>query len=121
MYHCSMYSKELMKGTLEVIILRLLSDNKRMYGYEITQQVKIESDGKLLIKEGSLYPALHKLLDDGVLTFEEEMIGKRVRKYYSLTSKGEERKVALLEEMDSFLNTMRQVIFNPPSLSPNVT
>ncbi len=57
-----MNTTELLKGTLSTIILKMLADNGKMYGYEITQKVKELSDNKILVKEGSLYPALHKLL-----------------------------------------------------------
>jgi len=83
MYYCNMYSKELLKGTLEVIVLKLLSENDKMYGYELSLRVKEETDGKIHLKDGSLYPALHKLTKDGLLTYEEVNIGKRVRKYYN--------------------------------------
>ena len=61
MYIYSMQSNELLKGTLSTMILKLLKDNERMYGYEITQEIKQRTDGEITIKEGSLYPALHKL------------------------------------------------------------
>ena len=57
-------NNELFKGTLQTIILNLLSENERMYGYEITQKVKFITQGELLLKEGALYPALHKLEAD---------------------------------------------------------
>ena len=44
----------------------------RMYGYEISQRVKELSDGKILLKDGSLYPALQKMNKDGLVTYEEE-------------------------------------------------
>ncbi|SEL81475.1 transcriptional regulator, PadR family [Aquimarina amphilecti] len=106
-----MYSKELLKGTLSVIILNLLSERGRMYGYEIFQQVKERSDGKILLKDGSLYPALQKMKKEGLLSCEEEYIGKRVRKYYLLTSKGEEEKVNYIEELKDFMMTLNKVIF----------
>ncbi|MFD2565353.1 PadR family transcriptional regulator [Aquimarina rubra] len=106
-----MYSKELLKGTLSVMILNLLSEKGRMYGYEIFQQVKERSDGKILLKDGSLYPALQKMKKDGLLTSEEEYIGKRVRKYYLLTPKGEEKKVTYVEELKDFMMTLNNVIF----------
>ena len=56
MYYCSMYSKELLKGTIDTIILNLLANNDKMYGYEISQRVKEQTDGKILLKDGSLYP-----------------------------------------------------------------
>lgn len=79
---------ELLKGTLSTLILKLLHENGRMYGYELTQLVKTKTAGKVVLKEGSLYPTLHKLLDEGFITVEEEYIGKRVRRYYSTTAAG---------------------------------
>lgn len=110
MYICSMYSKELLKGTLSVIILNLLAENGRMYGYEIYQHVKQRSDEKILLKDGSLYPALQKMTKDGLLTYEEEYIGKRVRKYYLLTAKGRVEKTALLDELKDFIATLNKLI-----------
>ena len=107
-----MYSKELLKGTLTAIILNLLAENGRMYGYEIFQMVKERSDGKILLKDGSLYPALQKMLKDELVNYEEEFIGKRVRKYYALTSKGKVEKVAYLQEIKDFISTLEKVI-NP--------
>lgn len=112
-----MYSKELIKGTLEVIVLRLLCQNQRMYGYEIAQRVKEVTDSKILIKEGSLYPALHKLKSDGLVSIEEVSIGKRVRKYYRLTAKGESKKDILLAQLDDFLKTIRLLVFDNPNTS----
>src|SRR6185503_17622571 len=83
-----MYSSELIKGTLKTIILKLLSDNQRMYGYEITQRVKDLTGDKIQLTEGALYPSLHSLEAEGILTTETVNIGKRVRKYYTLTKKG---------------------------------
>ncbi len=107
-----MYSKELLKGTLEVIVLKLLSEHGKMYGYELSQMVKEQTDGKIYLKDGSLYPALHKLTGKGILTTEEVRIGKRVRKYYQITKKGQAQKDSLVEEMRDFIHTMEKVIFN---------
>ncbi len=62
-----MYSKELTKGTLQPIILKLLSQHDKMYGYEITQKVKALTKGKIDISEGALYPILHKLEKNNIL------------------------------------------------------
>ena len=62
-----MHSSELLKGTLQTIILKLLRDNPKLYGYEITQRVKELSEGTILLTEGSLYPTLHKLEAEGYL------------------------------------------------------
>ena len=55
------YSPELIKGTLKTIILKLLADNGRMYGYEITQRVRELTSERIQITEGALYPTLHAL------------------------------------------------------------
>lgn len=114
MHLCSMYSKELLKGTLTAIILKLLAEHDRMYGYQIAQKVKELSDNKILIKEGSLYPALHKLREDGLVSIETVNIGKRIRRYYSLTTKGENEKAAKVSEIEDFIATIKNVLsFNP--------
>jgi PadR family transcriptional regulator PadR len=110
MYLCSMYSKELLKGTLSAIVLKLLAVNGKMYGYQIAQIVKQLSDDKILIKEGSLYPALHKLKDDGLIEVQTENIGKRVRHYYSLTPKGVKVKQEKEAELKDFMYTINKII-----------
>ena len=111
MYIGLMYSKELLKGTISAIILNLLAENGKMYGYEIFQRVKELSDEKILLKDGSLYPALQKMTKDGLLQFEEQHIGKRVRKYYSLTPKGVEKKAEYLQELKDFIATINHIVF----------
>ncbi|MDN5215186.1 helix-turn-helix transcriptional regulator [Fulvivirgaceae bacterium BMA12] len=114
-----MNSTELIKGTLTTIILKLLADNGKMYGYEITQRVKELSDNKILIKEGSLYPALHKLLKDGLVQVETVNIGKRIRKYYSITKQGELKKQVQSDELKEFLQTIHGMIFPQQDLLSN--
>jgi PadR family transcriptional regulator PadR len=111
MYIRSMYSKELLKGTLSAILLKLLAENERMYGYEISQRVSELTGGKILLKDGSLYPALQKMTADGLLSFKEEYIGKRVRKYYVLTTKGKQETTVYLEELKDFMTTLNKIVF----------
>ena len=111
MYIRSMYSKELLKGTLSAMILKLLAENERMYGYEISQHVKELTGGKIHLKDGSLYPALQKMTADGLLTYKEEYIGKRVRKYYMLTKKGKTETAAYISELKDFIATLNKVVF----------
>lgn len=107
-----MYSKELIKGTLQPIILKLLEDNGRMYGYEITQKVKELTKDRIELTEGALYPTLHKLELEGIVKAEQEYIGKRVRKYYKLTKSGSKEVVSRTQDVRDFLHSM-QLIFNP--------
>ena len=104
------YSSELIKGTLKTIILKLLKDNKRMYGYEITQTVKALTNGKIELTEGALYPSLHSLEAEGVLITETEYIGKRVRKYYSLSPEGKTITKEKVSELADFMNTLRVLL-----------
>lgn len=105
-----MYSKELLKGTLKPIILRLLEENGRMYGYEIAQKVKALSGEKILIKEGSLYPSLHSLLQDGLLESESVKIGRRTRKYYSLSKTGQAKVPQMVQEVQDFMASLKLVL-----------
>jgi PadR family transcriptional regulator PadR len=111
-----MFSKELLKGTLSALILKLLADEGKMYGYEMAQRVREQSGNKILIKDGSLYPALQKMTEDGLVTFKEETVGGRIRKYYFLTSKGKKQGIASLKELEDFISTISMVAFPKPKL-----
>lgn len=100
------YSSELIKGTLKTIVMKLLADNKKMYGYEITQKVKDLTSDKIQITEGALYPTLHALEAEGLLTTQTEYIGKRVRKYYSLSPAGKTKTKEKISELADFMDTM---------------
>ena len=73
-----MGNQKLYKGSLQTILLTLLENNEKMYGYEITQHVKELTKGELQITEGALYPALHKLESDGLLDVEVVKVGNRI-------------------------------------------
>ncbi len=81
------------KGSLTTIILKLLEENRQMYGYEMTKAVREVTNNKMDITEAALYPALHKLLDEGLLETTSEVVDGRLRKYYSLTKKGKKETV----------------------------
>jgi DNA-binding PadR family transcriptional regulator len=112
-----MYSTELLKGTLKTIILKLLADNKKMYGYEITQRVKELTMDRIQITEGALYPTLHALEADGLVTTETEFIGRRVRKYYSLSPAGKTRAKEKVKELASFIETMVSLLDIKPRIA----
>jgi PadR family transcriptional regulator, regulatory protein PadR len=105
-----MHSPELLKGTLQTIVLKVLKDNGRMYGYEITQRVMELSDGRIQLTEGALYPTLHKLEGEGLLKTEIVNIGKRVRKYYTLTAEGKVFAKDRVFEFVDFIKTMSAVL-----------
>ncbi len=89
------------KGSLTTIILKLLDENTRMYGYEMTRAVREVTMNKMDITEAALYPALHKLVDEGFLETTSEIVEGRLRKYYALTQKGKTEsgyKISALKE-----------------------
>ena len=90
---------ELLKGTLSLLILSLLS-RKAMYGYEIAATVHRDTDGAFTWREGSLYPSLHKMEQGGLIVGEwEEKETGRKRRYYHITKDG---KAALKEKLQSW-------------------
>ena len=110
-----MIANDLLKGTLRTIILKLLSENDRLYGYEITKKVEELSKGKIRLTFGALYPVLHKLEAEGYLKTEKESIGKRIRIHYSLTDNGKGWATSKLQEFSEFVETMNYIL-NPSVL-----
>ena len=105
-----MKNSQLYKGSLNTIVMKLLEENGRMYGYEITQKVKEITSGELKITEGALYPALHKLEAEGVLEVEVENVDNRLRKYYKLTEKGTKETINRLAELEDFIRNMQSLV-----------
>lgn len=101
-----MESNELIKGTLKTIILNLLSEKGKMYGYEMTQTIKDLTKEEIHIKEGSLYPALHSLVAEGYLTTESVVVDGRIRKYYKLTRTGKSEARKKFDEFKEFIAIM---------------
>jgi len=119
MYICipniDMYMKkqqQLYKGSLNTIIMKLLEQNGKMYGYEITQHVKEITDGEMNITEGALYPALHKMEAEGFLDVEMARVDGRIRKYYKLTENGVKETASRMEELENFIRNMQNIV-NP--------
>jgi PadR family transcriptional regulator PadR len=110
-----MKSKEYIKGTIRTIILKLLSEHPRMYGYEINQKVAELSGNEIQLTYGALYPILYKLESEGMLTTESELVDNRARKYYSLSEKGKKIAVEKVSELRKFLETMEHVLKPDPS------
>lgn len=83
-------SDNLKRGTIELSVLSLLK-NGDMYGYEISQQLFIQSGELYQIQESSLYPSLYRMVEKGLISDRSEKVGKRrVRVYYHLETAGEE-------------------------------
>lgn len=100
---------KLLTGTLEMMMLEVLSQGPS-YGYEIVQTVLTRSGGRFDLKEGSLYPALHRLERQKLLgSYWTEHDGRR-RKYYKLTAAGRKALAARREEWKSFATGVNGVL-----------
>ncbi len=112
-----MISTDLLKGSLKTIVLKLLEENGRMYGYEITRRVEEMTSGKVKLTYGALYPVLHKLEAEGAVLTESENFNNRTRIYYSLTPAGRSVMKEKLQEMKDFLDAISQILNPQPGLS----
>lgn len=83
------YERQMKKGVLDMIVLKLLA-SEAMYGYQIIQEMKEKGGEIFLLKDGTLYPILYRLEDDGLVSSRwSEAEGKQVaRKYYEITAEG---------------------------------
>ena len=112
-----MISTNLLKGSLQTIVLKLLEENGRMYGYEITGKVEELTTGKIKLTYGALYPVLHKLEAEGAVITESENFKNRTRIYYSLTPAGRNVMKEKMLEMKEFLDAISQILNPTPGLS----
>ena len=96
------YRRELLKGSTETLILSLLAEES-MYGYMLVKEIDRRSNGYFQLKEGTLYPALHRLERDGLVEGEwEEAKSGQSRRYYHIKPVGRERLNCLRQEWDLF-------------------
>lgn len=107
-----MISNEHFKGSINSIILYLLSQEKELYGYEICQKVKNKTNGEISFTEGAIYPSLHKLEKKLLISSRREAINGRTRKYYSLTEVGKEECKKQVNSLKSLFAAMTS-IFGP--------
>jgi len=105
-----MIDAQFYKGTLQPIVLKLLQENDKMYGYEIIQHIKELTNSVFEIKEGALYPILHKLEAEGMIVVEAVKVDGRIRKYYKLTESGKKEAVNRLSLLAETLNQIQQIL-----------
>jgi Predicted transcriptional regulators len=103
------YEQQMKKGVLEMLVLRLLFEREK-YGYQLICELREKSDDLFLLKEGTLYPILYRMEDDGLVVSKwSEPKGKEVsRKYYSITEEGRET----LEQLQILWNRFTEKVDN---------
>jgi PadR family transcriptional regulator, regulatory protein PadR len=89
-----------LQGSLDLLVLKTLSQRSRLHGYGIVLHIQRASDELLQVEEGSLYPALHRMEQNGWISSEWALTEtNRKAKYYKLTAAGRKQ---LQEAQESF-------------------
>ena len=106
--------RELKRGSLELIVLHLLSLGEA-YGYEIVSTLTARTDGSLEVTDGTLYPVLYRLERGGFVAIRWETPQRGVpRKYYRLTKAGEAELARLTHEWNTFASAMARLLRQQP-------
>jgi PadR family transcriptional regulator, regulatory protein PadR len=101
---------ELLQGTLDLLILRTLQLGPA-HGHAIAKAIEHSSEDVLLVEEGSLYPALHRLIKRGWISFEEGIWeNNRKEKFYRLTPKGKKQLALETSKWEKFVRAMARVL-----------
>ena len=102
--------RELLKGNTESLLLALLIQ-EAMYGYQLVKELQRRSQGYFQFREGTLYPALHRLEQDGLVEarWQASPTGQQ-RRYYYLTDKGRMDLQARLSTWNGFARAMALVL-----------
>jgi len=101
---------DLIPGTLDMLVLQTLVLGP-MHGYAIGQHIARISDQVLVVEQGSLYPALERLLDAGLVTAKwEQTPARRRARYYTITASGRKRLGADISSFDRVLLAINRVM-----------
>jgi len=102
--------KNLIGGSAILLVLTLLNE-KDMYGYQIIKEIEERSDSTFQFKEGSLYPVLHKLKNNGyVKSYTAKGDTGKNRKYYQITLVGQKHLKAQEEQWKLFSVSVNKVL-----------
>lgn len=105
------YSRELLRGNTDSLLLFLIAEQGRIHGYQLIKEARSRSGGYFQFREGTIYPALHKLEADGLVEgqWQTQASGQQ-RRYYRITPKGREALERRLSMWFSFARAMQLVI-----------
>ncbi len=103
-------NKKFLNGTLNTIVLALLRENGKMYGYEICQLTKEKTDNKILLTEGAIYPTLHRLEKDGLIISSKEKVNGRTRKYYAINQSSLQEVESQIDLLSQFTGHLRSLL-----------
>ena len=104
------YLRELLKGNTDCLLLSLINCQP-MYGYQIIKELEKRSSGYFQFKEGTLYPALHRLERSELIKGEWQLLPSgQPRRYYSITRKGQEVLATRLATWQDFSTAVRAIV-----------
>ena len=100
-----------LQGSLDLIVLKTLSQRGKLHGYGIVQHIQRASDELLRVEEGSLYPALHRMQQSGWIASEWALTetGRRA-KYYRLTPAGRKRLLQAVGDFEELVKGIRTML-----------
>jgi len=102
---------DILQGTLALLVLKSLATRGKLHGYAITAYIQHASDELLRVEEGSLYPALHRMEQDGLVKAEWGTSEKnRPARFYALTAAGKRRLAQEQEQWDRLTEGVRRVL-----------
>ena len=102
---------EIPPGTLYLLILKTLALRGKLHGYEIADSIQRSSDDVLQVEEGSLYPALQRMLIKGWVTAEwGTTAGNRRARYYTLTTAGRKQLSVEFSQFERVIGAVTRVI-----------
>ena len=102
--------RNLMKGSIDYLLLCLITQQP-MYGYQILKELEGRSQGYFKLKEGTLYPALHRLERTGLLAGRWQVLsGGRQRRYYHITEKGRSVLVERTAQWQDFFAALNLIV-----------
>lgn len=105
------HTNDRLKGTLDLLVLKVLASRGRMHGFAITLQIEDISDNVLRLEEGSLYPALHRMAQAGWLKSEWGLSDSNRRaRYYSITTAGRKQLVEETHEWSQLTGAVARVL-----------
>jgi PadR family transcriptional regulator, regulatory protein PadR len=106
-----LHRDEILPGTLYLLILKTLARSGEMHGYEIANSIQRISEDVLQVEEGSLYPALQRMLIKGWVTAKwGTTAGNRRARYYQLTAAGRRQFAIEMSQFDRVIAAITRVI-----------
>jgi PadR family transcriptional regulator, regulatory protein PadR len=105
------FSKEILKGAIDPVVLNILHKHGECYGYELVQLIREQTDGIFDLKEGTVYPLLYRLEDQKLISSSfKSTLTSKPRRYYEITKAGEKLLESKTNEYSSFIKAMKRAL-----------